>query len=147
MNKEKQALYACVDEFYLLEKGVFIERPDEIVLQCWDGYMTRRKLKHIVEQRKEDHHPAEDIKRMLDDASIIVKNFDFETVNPNKKYPGSIIRVKVFKSRERGAIVVMDAPIYEKRPIITTYPYRSTFAYFLLLEKLHASAAGEAPRL
>jgi hypothetical protein len=147
MNKNKEALYACIDEFYLTGKGIFIERPDEIILQCGDGYMTRRHLKHIVEQRKDDHHTSEEIKKMLDDVSNIIQNFDFEIANSNRKYPGSVLRVKVFKSRERGAVVVMDAPINAKRPIITTYPYRLTFAYFLLLKKLHASAAGEAPGL
>jgi hypothetical protein len=82
----EKVLDACVDEMYPMEKGVFIDRPEEIVLQCGDGYLTRRQIKHIVENRKAERGSARDIKQ-----------------------------------------------------------YRVVYAYFLLLKKLNASAAGKTP--
>lgn len=141
----KKILEACVDEMCALEKGILIARPDEIILQCGDGYMTRRQLKHIVEQRKAELLSPEEIKRLLDLAQQVITGFDFETYNKNPRYSGSIMRIKVFKNQERSIAVVMDQKTQGGRAVITAYTYKLVYAYFRLLEKLNASTAGKTP--
>jgi hypothetical protein len=141
----KKILDDCVDEMYSMENGVFIAHPDEIILECGDAYMTRKNIKHIVEHRKGARQSIEEIKEMLGRLSEVILESDFETLNTNSKHPDSILRVKVFKSWERAVAIVMSAPTEDRRLIITAYPYRLMFAYFLLLKKLNASAAGKTP--
>lgn len=143
--KTNEVLYACIDEMYPMGDGIFIDRPDEVVLECGNIYLTRKQVKHIIEHRKGAHQSIDEVRQLLSKLPEVILEFDFEISNTNLKYPDSILRVKVFKSWERSLVLVMSAPINGKRLIITVYPYRLIFAYFLLLKKLNTSAAGKTP--
>jgi hypothetical protein len=138
-------LNACVDEMYHLEKGIFIARPDEVIVRCGDGHITRRQVKHVIEQRKADGATPEEVKLILHHVPAVIIKPDFQVPNLNPRYPDSIIRVKVFKSWERGVITVLDREADNGRGLITAYSCRPTYAYFFQLKKLNASAAGKTP--
>ena len=142
---DREILHACVEEMYAIEKGMLIPRPEDIVLKYADSCLNRKQIKHIIEQRKAEGKSPEEIKQILDRVPSVIDHFDFEMLNPNQKYPGSILRVKVFKGAEQGIVAVMDAEINGQRDIITIYSCRPMFAYFLQLKKLHATAAGKTP--
>jgi hypothetical protein len=139
-------LSACVDEMYHLEKGIFIHRPDEIIARCGDGHITRRQVKHVIEQRKADGATPEEVKLILHHVPQTIIKPDFQVSNSNLRYPDSVIRVKVFRSWKHGLMVVLDKETDSGRGLITTYPCHAVDAYFFQLKKLNTSAAGETPR-
>lgn len=130
---------------YGLSKGERITRPDEIIF--WSGNIcaTRKHIKHIVEQRKAEGKSLEDIQHIIRHIPKTIVNFDFEIANPNQKYNGSVLRVKVFKKWGYGIVAAIDEEVDGRRDLITAYSCRSIYAYFLLLKKLHTSAAGKTP--
>jgi hypothetical protein len=143
------ALNACVDEMYGINKGMPILRPNEDVFRVGNVRATRKQIKHVIEQRKADGKSVEEIKKILSYLPAAIADFDFEIPNGNPKYPGSVMRIKVFKGWGYGLAIVLDREMYRetcgKRDLITAYPHQPIFAYSLLLKKLNTSAAGKTP--
>jgi len=143
-NEIRKILRACVDEMYPMEKGMFVVNSNEII-QFLDVRFSRRVVKHIVEQRKADGKSIPEIKNMFDDVLLAIARFDFEMPNPNQRYPGSILRIKVLDER-RGIVLVMDEQSRGGRDVVTAHPYRPVYiARLLKKKKLHTAAAGETP--
>ncbi len=140
----KNILHACVDEMYNMEKGAFIARPDE-ALHVGDGLLTRRQIKHIIEQRKAERKSAEDVKQILAWVPEVITAFDFEMTNWNQSYQGSIVRAKIFHEHDRGLVVVMDKKEYDKRGVITAHEYSPKHLHLLQKKKLDTTAAGKTP--
>lgn len=141
----EELLRACVDEMYGLDKGDHITDPDEVVFQLKNVYVTRKQIKHVIEQRKAEGRSLEEVREVVGNIPKTISNFDFEMVNSNQKYAGSVLQIKVFNKWERGMVVVLDKEMYGRKSLITAYPYRLVSSYFLLLKKLHTSAAGKTP--
>lgn len=142
-DKIRETLHSYVDEMYFLEKGVFVD-DFEKAFRFGDGSLNRRQVKHIVEQRKAEMKSIEEIKEIFDYIPVAVAHFDFETPNHNPKYPGSVLRYKIFQELEKGIAVVMDKKKGGKRDIITAY-LCSPKKIYLKQKKLNTSAAGETP--
>src|SRR5581483_9977148 len=79
-----------------LEKGVPIAEPEQGI-RIGDGFLTRKQVKHIVEQRKAEGKSLAEIKDLIDHIPATILECDFELSNRNLKYIGSIMRCKVFK--------------------------------------------------
>src|SRR5271154_1216606 len=77
MDEIKKARHACVDEFYLLEKGVIIQNPDAEVL-IGDCRITRRQFKHVVELIPE-----------------VILRPDFEAPNYSQNIPEALFGLKL----------------------------------------------------
>ena len=137
--------HRCVDEMYTIADGTKIERADEILLRFDEICITRKQIKHIIERRKTDGKSPHEIKQILDYLLNTVFEFDFETTNSTKKYPGSVCRIKVFKGWNRGMVLVVDGLKSGQRGLITAYPQRLLHCYTLLLKKLRTSTAGKTP--
>lgn len=135
--------HAYVDEMYPLEKGIFIIDPDKD-FRIGDGMLTRKQIKHIVEQRKAEGKSADEIKEIIDHIPSVIFAADFELSNRNPKYPGSVMRFKYFQEWEKGLAVVMDQKKGAVRKVITAHLYSSK-KILLLRKKLNTSAAGETP--
>jgi len=135
--------HSYVEEMYAMEKGVLIINPDKGV-RIGDSILTRKQLKHIVEQRKAEGKLADEIKEIIDYIPAAITEFDFEIPNPNPRYPESTIRYKVFQGWERGIAVVIDKKAKRGRDVITSY-LCSPAKIFKIQKKLNASAAGETP--
>lgn len=142
-NEIRKILQGYIDEMYPMEKGEPIYNMEQS-FRIHDGRLSRRHIKHIVEQRKSEGKSTAEIKEMFDYIPSVVADFDFEIPNHNKKYPESILRFKVFQEFERGVVVVMDKKECNKRDIITVY-FCSPKKIYLKKKKLNATAAGETP--
>lgn len=140
----KNILDACVDEMYGMEKGAFIARPDEAI-PIGDGMLTRRQIKHIIEQRKAERKSAEEIKTVLALIPEAIVNPDFEVMNWNRAYRESIVRAKIFYETDRGVIVVMDRELRGKRNVITGYLCSPKRVSRIENKMLHTTAAGKTP--
>ncbi|MGD1003788.1 MAG: hypothetical protein ABR884_04460 [Minisyncoccia bacterium] len=144
-NAAKEALCDCVREMYPLSKGERIVHPDKVIFRSKDIRTTRKQIKHVIEQRKAEGKSADEIRRIISYIPKTIIDFDFEIVNSNQKYAGSMLRVKVFKKWGCGMVAAIDKEVDGRKDLITAYPYRYISAYFLLLKKLHTSAAGKTP--
>src|ERR1700733_6087684 len=120
MNLQK-VLHAYVEEMYPMEKGVFIAEPG-YVLRVGDCRISRRQIKHIVEQRKAEHKSLEEVAEIVCLIPEVIFGFDFEMPNYSQKYPESIIRAKIFAEREQGVVIVMDKK-QAMRDLITAHLY------------------------
>jgi hypothetical protein len=125
----------CVWEMYHMEKGAFIFDPDKEIARFGGCHITRRQVKHIIEQRKDEGKSAEEIVELLCLIPQATVNYNFEIPNRNLKYPGSVLRALVFPGKTSGIIVVLDKPMDGVRDVITA----------LQKKKLDTSAAGETP--
>lgn len=130
---------------YSLKKGIHIEYPDEVLSRFGDVCLKRKQAKHIIEQRKAEGKSIEEIQKIFDRVPEVITSFDFEMLNPNQKYPGSILRVKFFRGRREGIVVVVGQEMEGLRSVITAHQCRLIYAYLLLLKKLNTSAAGKTP--
>jgi hypothetical protein len=128
---------------YPMEKGVLISDPNRGV-RIGDSLITRKQIKHIVEQRKAEGKSIEEIKEIILDIPAAIMDFDFEVPNRNERYPGSLIRYKVFSGLERGIAVVVDKKVRRMRTVITAY-LCSPAKIYKIKKKLDTSAAGETP--
>ena len=144
MSAIRKFLHDAVDEMYCTRKGVFIQRSEERI-EFGDACLSRKQTKHIIERRKNEGKSAIEIKDILDHVPRAVIDPDFEVPNTNPKYPGSVIRAKVFEGWERGVLVVLDKSSGGKRDIITAYLCNPKNAYLLKKKRLGTSAAGETP--
>jgi len=127
---------------YPMRKGIFVSRPNEAVTMK-DGRLNRKQIKHIIEHRKAEKKSMAEIKAILDHIPETIADYDFEVMNLNPKYPGSVIRGKIFQ--ERGIVVVLDRKIETIRDVITAYLCSPKHLRRLKNKKLHTSAAGETP--
>ena len=134
----------CVDEMYLMDKGVPILKPKTVLRFC-DVRLTRKQTKHIIEQRKEEGKSAGKIKEILTRLPEVVAHYDFEIPNSNQRHPGSIMRIKIFGQAGDGLVVVLDKKIENYRDIITAF-IRDPQGMNRLKKKLQESASGETPR-
>lgn len=135
--------HSAVDEMYPMDKGALIIDPNK-GMRIGDGEITRKQMKHIVEQRKAEGRSLQEITGIVDYIPCVIIDFDFEIRNHNGKYPGSVIRYKVFQEWEQGIAVVMDEQSKNTRKVITAY-LCSPAKIYKIREKLNASAAGETP--
>jgi hypothetical protein len=63
-EKFYEILHAYVDEMYLLEKDALIVDPERGV-KIGDDVLTRKQVKHIIEQRKAEGKSAKEIKEII----------------------------------------------------------------------------------
>ena len=138
-----EIFHSYVDEMYSMEKGVLIKNPYACT-RIGDALLTRKQIKHIIEQRKTEGKSAEEIKEIIDHIPAAIMEFDFEILNSNPRYSGSSIRYKVFHESEQGIAVVLDKQAKDGRAVITSY-LCSPAKIFKIQKKLHTSAAGETP--
>src|ERR1700733_382571 len=143
LEKFSKTVYPYVDEMYRMEQGVLIIQPNKDV-RISDALLTRKQIKHIVEQRKAEGKLIEEIKEIIEHIPAVVTAPDLELPNKNPKYPASVMRFKIFEEWERGLVVVMDRKKGATRKVITAHLYSRT-RIRSLQEKLNASAAGETP--
>lgn len=140
----RKILHAHTEEMYIMERGVFIARPEEKI-RFGDAILSRKQTKHIVEHRKSEGKTIADIKEVFDHLPQTVIDPDFEVPNLNPKYPESVVRVKVFAEWERSVVVVLDKKNNGTRDVITAYVCSPKHAYLLKKKRLYTSAAGETP--
>ena len=140
----KKFVDTCVDEMYPMEKGVAIF-DFQASFHIYDGRLSRRQIKHIIEQRKSEGKPKIEIKNLFYDIPETIMHADFEMPNTNLRYPGSIMRLKAFNTSRDGVIVILDKKTNQARDIITAFS-RSSERISTMKKKLDASAAGETPR-
>jgi len=113
-----------VDEMYPMKKGELIADPDR-GFRVGDGLLTRKRIKHIVEQRKAEGKSADEIKEIIDHIPDVIAAPDLELPNRNQKYPDGIMRFKAFQEWERAVVVVMDRKKGVTRKIIIAHLYSS----------------------
>jgi hypothetical protein len=145
MDEIKKALHACVGEFYLLEKGAIIQDPNADI-RIGDCRITRRQIKHVVEQRKAENKSLEEVAQVINLIPEVILKPDFEAQNYSQKYPGSVIRAKTFTTLDQAMVVVLDEKHKKFRDLITAHLY-SPDKMDLLKKKLNITAAGKTPHL
>ncbi len=134
----------CVDEFFPLEKGVKISDPRKAFLFC-DARITRKQIKHIVEQRKSDGKSPGEIKTLFCHMLGAIEDFDFELPNRNPRHIGSIMRIKIFRQGD-GVIIVMGKMKGGLHDLLTVFIRNSKGIKTLVKKGLQKSASGETPR-
>lgn len=116
----RKIVHVCADEMFPMLKGILIPQYT-MALRFGDGRLTRKHIKHIVEQRTTEHKSLNEIKQLLDLVPETIMHHRLEIVNRNKKYPGSIIRACPFKDSGDWILVVMDAEVRKTRDVITVF--------------------------
>jgi len=144
-EEAKKILHAYTDEMYLLEKGAFVVDFEKAIV-FEDGRLTRKQVKHIIEQRKAERRSSDAIKRLLYRALETLREPDFVLPNTNQRHPGSIMWVKFFEKEKMGVVVVMDAESQKRRDVITAFFRDAQGIRRLHKKKLQESASGETPR-
>ena len=103
-----------------MPKGILIPQHT-MALYFGDGRLTRRHIKHIVEQRTAEHKSADEIKHLLDLVPETIMHYQLGVENKNQKYPGSIVRARLIENSIDWIVVVMDAEVQKVRDVITAF--------------------------
>lgn len=134
-----------IDKFYDLEKGVDIENPNGRIFLTDNASLSRKVLKHIVEERKtKDGLSSGQIAYLLEKAPNAISNPEIEFINKNPSYPESIVRGKYDKKTDQGIMVVLDKATGEVREIINLFGKEARKFFKLLGGTPTDSASGGA---
>jgi len=143
LNEIRKILHKWVDEMYPMEIGTYISELEKRVAMG-DGYLDRKQVKHVIEQRKEEGKTIEELKFLFDEVVRTMGRYDFETPNTNPRYPGSVMRIALLGEYGDGTVVVMDEKRGNVRKIITAFR-RDAPGIKALKKKLQKSTPGETP--
>ncbi|HEU0081197.1 MAG TPA: hypothetical protein VFQ72_04250 [Candidatus Paceibacterota bacterium] len=126
-------LRGAIKEMYPLDKGVLIARPIDDIRLGHRVSISRRALKHIIEERKADGYSLDKIYRLLVRVLRAVRRPGLIAKNLNKKYPNSIVFGRSFTLTKEYAVVICE-PEGESFRIINAF-YRSKSKYDKLKAK------------
>ena len=90
-----------------MESGDFIENHIEIICLHSNFIISRKSLKHIVEQRKTDKYNSEDIISIFDKLVKNIINNNIE-IYKNKKDLNSKLILEKFVTEKTSLVVVVD---------------------------------------
>ncbi len=119
----KQKIPSYVDELFSSKKGSTITNPNES-FTFGDGKITRKQMKHIIEQRKLEGKTPEEIKIIFSKIPEVIENPLLEYPNTSSNYPGSIVRIQKFDDLGGGVAVILDKG--EIKDVITAFTKRES---------------------
>jgi hypothetical protein len=130
-----QKINDYIDEFFFMEKGEIISNPRERILFSGNIYISRRSLKHIVEQRSiNDGLDACGIKLLIKRARGMLIDPEMIIKNKNKKYPNSLTFGKFDFGADQGVLAIVDTANGSQRVLITIF-YKEEKQFLKLVEK------------
>ena len=94
-------------KYHKMESGDFIENHIEIICLHSNFIISRKSLKHIVEQRKTDKYNSEDIISIFDKLVKNIINNNIE-IYKNKKDLNSKLILEKFVTEKTSLVVVVD---------------------------------------
>ena len=94
-------------EYHKMEPGDFIENHTETICLHSNFIISRKSLKHIVEQRKTDRYSPEDIISIFDKFTKNIINNNIEIIK-NKKDPSSKLILEKLIIEKTSLVVVAD---------------------------------------
>lgn len=106
--------------YFEMEKGAFIPAHLDLIDLVKDIFVTKRSLKHVVEQRKKDSYTTDKLKLLFSDIYNIVLNENYLLV-PNKD--NSFFIIENQPSKKTLAVGIIE--IVDDKKIIATAFYRS----------------------
>jgi len=125
-----------IDEFFLMEKGEIIKNPKKIIPFSMSSQITRRSLKHIVENRTlYDGLSFQQLITFISKAQEIIENPEVEVDNwGNKNYPQSRLLGKFNPESNKGIMIVVRSDRRGTKYVITIFR-KEARNYFRLVEK------------
>ncbi len=130
-----RTINSYIDEFFSMGIGEKINNPNEKILFSGNIYISRRSLKHIVEQRSiNDRLSIKEIKSLARDVRMMLATSKIVITSDNGKYPNSYIYGGFDIEINRGVISVIDCADREERFIITMF-YKEAKQFLKLLKK------------
>ena len=106
--------------YFEMETGAFISNHLDLIDLIKDVFVTKRSLKHAVEQRKKDSYDTIKLKKLFADIYEVIKFGNFILV-PNKENSHLLIENNTVK--KTLAVAVLE--ISDNKKIIATAFYRS----------------------
>jgi hypothetical protein len=117
-----QKIDSYIDEFFFMERGASIDNPQEKILFIPGVWISRRSLKHIVEQRSINNgFEPDNIKALLGKAKLAISMPDVDMKNSSKEYPASRLFGKFDYEINKGVMVVVDGVGAGERCVITIF--------------------------
>jgi hypothetical protein len=112
----------CVEEFFPMRKGEFILDPAGMVPFSSGIWISRKTLKHVVEQRSLiDGLDARAIKLLFRIARNVVMDPQINTKNYNLKYPNSRLLGKFDQGINKVIMVVLETTAGGDRAVVTIF--------------------------
>jgi len=129
----KKEIYELIRYYFGLPKGLHILHPDANVRVAANVFLSRRSLKHIVEERKIDGYSLKKIKIMFCRIQKVLKNPELQILNTNQKYVGSFISGRLYQ-KNFEALLVIHITEQTKQRVINAY-YRPNSKFFKMKRK------------
>lgn len=131
MPTEQKEPQSAIEEMYPMKKGVFILDPEDKIQLSFDVSISRRALKHIIENRKDNTYSMNRIKNMIDRIPIALNQPDFDVLNTKNQKYNSFISGKIFSEEKEGLMIVYVIEGKTKCVITAFYKARSGFKKYL----------------
>ncbi len=107
-KSELKQINSLIAYYFGLPKGHRISHPNIKMFIDDAVRISRRAIKHIVEERRDDTYTIAQIQGMFTKILETVHNPDFSISNNNKKYPGSFMTVKSYQKLNNMLVVVQN---------------------------------------
>ena len=134
MSFLSKKLIRVIGEFYRLDSGEIIKNPSDHIYFSSNVRITRRGLKHILEERKTDRYSLGDIKIMFFRVKEVFASPDLWIKNTNEKYADSYISGKLYTEDKEALLIVHHCVDGVSVDIITMF-YRSRRKFEKMLGK------------
>ena len=133
LNAEKIDNY--IDEFFLMERGEKISNPNGKILFFGEICVSRRSLKHVVEQRSiNDGLDANGIKLLARKVRKVLANPEIVIKSNSKKYPRSYIYGGFDLGTNQGIMAIVDHADEWEACLITVF-YKEVKPFLKLINK------------
>ncbi|HEY5221214.1 MAG TPA: hypothetical protein VIJ29_03695 [Candidatus Paceibacterota bacterium] len=133
----KQKIDRCVEEFFPMRKGEAIRFPEKTFLIAVGVQISRRALKHIVEQRSlNDGWDIAHIKLLIRSAHETLLDPQIDITNSTGRYPNSHLLGRFDREMNKAVMIVIDEARGDEKFIVTIF--RKEAVQFFKLQKNNA---------
>jgi hypothetical protein len=134
-NPAIQKINDYIDEFFPMGKGEVIRDPGEIILFFRDIYISRRSLKHIVEQRSiNDGLGSCEIKLLIRRLGEVLLDPEIVIKSNSEKYRDSSTYGRFNPGENQAVMAIIDYADKNKKYLITAF-YKEEKQFLKLLKK------------
>ncbi len=139
MILDPMSIQDLIELYFKMNEGEYIEDFLEEVLVFEKEItlkITRRTLKHIVEQRKRDAYSKNELKELFIDLTKILENKDYEIIQNQTNYKNNFLLVETIFDKKVGVVLVLEIVIFKDNSyFIKTGFYRATSKIKKLLKQ------------
>jgi hypothetical protein len=119
---ENKIINEYIEEFFPMRKGEFILNPTRMISFSPGILISRKAIKHIVEQRSLiDRFDERAIKLLFQIARDAIMDPQIIAKNNNVKYPNSKLLGRFDSELNKGIMVVLEDAMERERSIITIF--------------------------